>query len=195
MIIIGHRGARGLAPENTVEAIEAGLNAGVHMIEVDLRVKNRIIVLSHDDTIRTATYTGLGTALDFLDGRVPIILEIKEAKTVPLLPDALKDYKGDFTISSKRYSILHDVKKAMPDCRLAVTEPWSGVRAIAEASLLDTTEIHINHNWLWSGFVHSLKRKGYKIYAYTVNDPERAQELSSWGVDGIFTDYPDRFTG
>jgi glycerophosphoryl diester phosphodiesterase len=41
--------------------------------------------------------------------------------------------------------------------------------------------------------VRSLNHKGYQLYAYTVNDKERAEELAEWGVKGIFTDYPDRF--
>jgi glycerophosphoryl diester phosphodiesterase len=64
---------------------------------------------------------------------------------------------------------------------------------VAEASLLETKNIVLNHKWLWSGVVHSLKEQGFKVYAYTVNDTERAHELKSWGVDGICTDYPDRF--
>lgn len=34
---------------------------------------------------------------------------------------------------------------------------------------------------------------GYPVRVYTVNDPDRATELFEWGVESIFTDYPDRF--
>ena len=73
-------------------------------------------------------------------------------------------------------------------------EKWSGVRAIAEATLLDTDRVHINQQWLWSGFVKSMKHRGFKLYAYTVNSRDRADELKEWGIDGIFTDYPSLFT-
>ena len=194
MIVIGHRGARGLAPENTVESIERALACGVDMIEVDVRMHGGELVLSHDPTLHTGNYTSLEDALTTVHGTVPLILELKEERVIQKLKKLLATYKGAYTISSKTYGIIDKVREAMPDAHVAVTEKWSGVRGIAEASLLETNEIHFNHNWLWSAFVRSMKHKGYRVFAYTVNSVERAEELESWGVDGIFTDYPDRFT-
>jgi glycerophosphoryl diester phosphodiesterase len=48
----GHRGARGLKPENTLPSFEAGLDAGVTAIETDLHLpRDGVIVLFHDDKI------------------------------------------------------------------------------------------------------------------------------------------------
>lgn len=48
MLIIGHRGARGLKPENTIAALKAGMKAGADMVEFDIRLtKDKIPVLSH----------------------------------------------------------------------------------------------------------------------------------------------------
>lgn len=45
----GHRGARGLAPENTLPAFETALRIGVSTLELDLAVtKDGILVVSHD---------------------------------------------------------------------------------------------------------------------------------------------------
>jgi glycerophosphoryl diester phosphodiesterase len=45
----GHRGARGLAPENTLPAFETALKIGVSTLELDLAVtKDGILVVSHD---------------------------------------------------------------------------------------------------------------------------------------------------
>lgn len=193
MIIIGHRGARGLAEENTVSAIETALKHNVDMIEVDIRMHSGELVLSHDPTLHTGEYCSLRDALEAVAGKVPLILEVKELRVIDKLKEALKKYDGEYTISSKIYGILGEVRKQIPEAKLAVTEKWSGVRAVAEASLLETSELHFNHNWLWSGFVKSLKHKGYTVFAYTVNTQDRADELESWGVDGIFTDYPNKF--
>jgi glycerophosphoryl diester phosphodiesterase len=38
-----------------------------------------------------------------------------------------------------------------------------------------------------------MKRHGYTIDAYTVNTPQQARRLQPY-VDGIITDFPDRFT-
>ncbi|MFD7134023.1 glycerophosphodiester phosphodiesterase [Streptomyces sp. NPDC059894] len=54
-LIIGHRGAAGLAPENTLEAIDRADRAGVDWVEVDIqRSKDGVLVVMHDqDLVRT----------------------------------------------------------------------------------------------------------------------------------------------
>jgi glycerophosphoryl diester phosphodiesterase len=58
--IIGHRGARGVAPENTVPAIRHGVEVGSQAIEIDLHASSdgRLVVI-HDPTVdRTTNGTG-----------------------------------------------------------------------------------------------------------------------------------------
>lgn len=58
--IIGHRGARGVAPENTVPAIRHGVEVGAHAIEIDLHAStDDELVVIHDSTLdRTTDGTG-----------------------------------------------------------------------------------------------------------------------------------------
>ena len=58
MLIIGHRGAAGLAPENTMAAIAAGIEAGSDMIEIDVRLTrdNQLVVLGLGKTQQSLTY-------------------------------------------------------------------------------------------------------------------------------------------
>ena len=52
MNIIGHRGAAGLAKENTLASIEAAIKNKVDGIEFDIYVtKDNQIVLSHEDNL------------------------------------------------------------------------------------------------------------------------------------------------
>ncbi|MCA9346584.1 glycerophosphodiester phosphodiesterase [Candidatus Saccharibacteria bacterium] len=194
MEIIGHRGARGLAPENSLLGVRRAMALDVDMIEVDIRVKNGELVLSHDQVIRSENYATLEDLLITVEGNFPLNLEIKELAVVKYLKKELQGYKGRIIFSSFEFKILQAVKKVFPKAELAVLEKWSGVRAIAEATLLDTDRVHINQQWLWSGFVKSMKHRGFKLYAYTVNSRDRADELKEWGIDGIFTDYPSLFT-
>jgi glycerophosphoryl diester phosphodiesterase len=47
--LVGHRGARGLAPENTLPAFAAALSIGVTALELDTAItKDGVIVISHD---------------------------------------------------------------------------------------------------------------------------------------------------
>src|ERR1041385_2462335 len=48
----GHRGARGLAPENTLPAFAVALSLGVTTLELDTAVtKDGIVVISHNPTL------------------------------------------------------------------------------------------------------------------------------------------------
>ncbi len=58
--VTGHRGAGGLAPENTLAAIQLGLDLGVDRIEIDVQqTKDNQIIVLHDRTLRRTT-TGTG---------------------------------------------------------------------------------------------------------------------------------------
>ena len=55
----GHRGARGLAPENTLAAFRRALQIGVTTIETDLAVtKDGVIVISHDPLLNPDVVRG-----------------------------------------------------------------------------------------------------------------------------------------
>ncbi len=51
----GHRGARGLAPENTLPAFERALDIGVHTLELDVGVTaDGVVVVGHDPALNPA---------------------------------------------------------------------------------------------------------------------------------------------
>lgn len=53
---IAHRGASGLAPENTLAALRAAITAGADLVEVDVqRTRDGALVLMHDTTLRRTT--------------------------------------------------------------------------------------------------------------------------------------------
>ena len=51
--------------------------------------------------------------------------------------------------------------------------------------------IHLHHSTATAGLLRSLKRRGYGIAIWTVNDAERARELFSHGADMVITDNMD----
>jgi glycerophosphoryl diester phosphodiesterase len=58
--VTGHRGAGGLAPENTLASIQLALDLGVDRIEIDVQqTKDNVIIVLHDRTLRRTT-TGIG---------------------------------------------------------------------------------------------------------------------------------------
>ena len=60
MVIIGHRGASGYEPENTLRSFAKAIELGVDMIEFDVHVcASGELVIIHDDTV-DATTNGSG---------------------------------------------------------------------------------------------------------------------------------------
>lgn len=60
-LIIGHRGAAALAPENTLPAFEAALNVGADGVEFDVQrtIDGHLIVFHDEDVARTSDGSGL----------------------------------------------------------------------------------------------------------------------------------------
>jgi glycerophosphoryl diester phosphodiesterase len=62
--IIGHRGARGLLPENTIAGFERALALGVDMVEIDVQVTaDGVPVVVHDTVLTGALYRRGGSWL------------------------------------------------------------------------------------------------------------------------------------
>jgi len=57
---------------------------------------------------------------------------------------------------------------------------------------LECATFHVLDRRLTEARVRAVHEAGYRALAYTVNDPRRARELLSWGVESVITDYPDR---
>jgi glycerophosphoryl diester phosphodiesterase len=65
-IILGHRGAAGVAPENTLPGFARGLADGAHIIETDVHMtRDEVPVLMHDDAVDRTT-EGRGAVADLL---------------------------------------------------------------------------------------------------------------------------------
>jgi glycerophosphoryl diester phosphodiesterase len=59
------------------------------------------------------------------------------------------------------------------------------------AEALACVSVHCNCKYLTQTQAGKIRRAGYWLLCYTVNDPDIARRLFSWGVDAIFTDRLD----
>ena len=220
MKIIGHRGARGLAPENTIASLQKGLQHHADQIEFDVRVtKDNIVILHHDADLIDASgqkfsiadhaykelkhhkpdLVILDAALKYVDAKVPLYIEVKPDVSVRPIVKVLQAFIGDtynnddLLLGSKSQKTLRELHKVLPEIQKIVIEPWSGVRATYRARQVGTKLISMNQLWLWSGFIHTMSHRGYTLYAYTLNDPAKAKRWARAGLYGVVTDYPDRF--
>jgi glycerophosphoryl diester phosphodiesterase len=63
------------------------------------------------------------------------------------------------------------------------------------AAGLGCVTIHADHQRFRPAVLSEIRRAGYPLLAYTVNDPERAKTLFDFGVNSVFSDVPDRLHG
>jgi glycerophosphoryl diester phosphodiesterase len=208
MKIIGHRGAAGLAPENTIAALRKGLEHGVDLLEFDLRVtRDGVVVLHHDPVDQTyqelkrhrPSLATFEEALSAIGRPVPLYVEVKPREPIKPIVKIIKNRleqgwrPADFRLGSKSQKTLLELHEALPEIPKIVIEPWSGVRAHYRARQLDTKLVSMNQRWLWWGFIRGFKNSDWQLYGYTLNDPAKARRWERYGLAGVITDYPDRF--
>ncbi len=64
-------------------------------------------------------------------------------------------------------------------------------QAQAQAQALQAVALHTNQKYMTANLAQAVKQAGLGLFCYTVNQPERAQQLFDWGVDGFCTDRID----
>lgn len=220
MKIIGHRGAAGLAPENTIAALEKGFEHQAEMLEIDLRVtKDGVIILHHDPELVTPDrhkhkiseqrYADLkkykpdlarfDDVINQFGLKIPLYVEIKPGEPLKPIVKIIKSWLATggqadkLRLASFSQPILLELQDALPDITKTVIEKWSGVRATRRARQLGTPHIIMNQRWLWWGFIRLMTQGGYKLGAYTINNPAKARRWQRHGLRAVVTDYPDRF--
>ena len=86
-LIIGHRGARGLVPENTLAGFARAVELGVDGVELDVRMAGTTVVVIHDPRVdRTTDGVGLVSELPFDQLRR---LDAGEGERIPTLGEVL----------------------------------------------------------------------------------------------------------
>ncbi len=67
--VIGHRGAKAYAPENTLESIETAASLGVEWVELDVKLtRDNVPIIFHDEELdRTTNGSGLVAHTDYED--------------------------------------------------------------------------------------------------------------------------------
>src|ERR1700752_1834361 len=94
IVRIGHRGAAGHAPENTIAAIHRGIALGVDFVEMDVqRSQDGCLVVMHDSSVDRATNgKGLVSELAWEELR---LLDAGGGGGVPSLQAALEAANGN----------------------------------------------------------------------------------------------------
>ncbi|OGE28008.1 hypothetical protein A3H81_01105 [Candidatus Daviesbacteria bacterium RIFCSPLOWO2_02_FULL_38_18] len=101
--IVGHRGAMGLAPENTLKAFKIGCGSNVEVVECDIHLsKDKKLIVIHDNTLDRTT-NGEGWVRDFTLEELKK-LDAGDGETIPTLDEVINlvmDYNKKLIIEIK----------------------------------------------------------------------------------------------
>lgn len=194
MKIVGHRGARGLAKENTVDSIKKAEALGVDFIELDVRyTSDGQLILHHDrslyfscgvnkmvDELTLAQISRLADRVNYpisslqhaLDAvrNTPLILEIKETGTALLLHGQMgkaQNIRHQWLVTSRRHSELAQLKQLRPDIKQLYTVLLNHpYKTIRTARLSGAYGLNINV-WIMSLLIYFLcRRAGLRTMLY-----------------------------
>ncbi|HET8709686.1 MAG TPA: glycerophosphodiester phosphodiesterase family protein [Candidatus Saccharimonadales bacterium] len=218
--IIGHRGAAGLALENSSESLQKALEHGVDIIEFDVHLTkdNEVVVLHDQHTGRIAGDSVLVREKTLGELRQ---LELKNGQHLPTLDEILTILAGTSVIidikdtgmaeallsvtarhpdvaaifASFHFSELQTLRRLNPNVRAYVLMHFRPFKIALDAYKLRATGVGLN-KWLLNPLTYwLLRRRHIDLYVYTVNNRLAGRYIRTfYPAASICTDYPQRFT-
>lgn len=218
MQIIGHRGASGTEPENTIRSFKKAEQTGCDMVEMDVRQsKDGEIVVFHDhDLLRLFGDPRLIKDLSLAEIKrvssehareIPtlsevlaavnssVVIELKVHGIEALVLSKIKNFPHKVLISSFFPEVLKKVRALDGNIALGLILGAKRFHMIALANFLarklNLQAIHPKISIVSSPVIALFKLSGRKINVWTVNTEQEYLKMKKLGVDGVFTDYPE----
>lgn len=218
MDIVGHRGACGHAPENTLRSFRKAIELGCQRAELDVHLsKDGVPVVIHDSKLERTT-NGRGdvkeltlselkqldagdgeqipTLLEVMElsrGKIGLQIELKDPDSPPPVAELVQKYRNatKVVITSFDLALISEFGRLMP------LVPRGLLNRKANLDMVAVAQEH-GHSWICPRFdvvIQELVRKAHasalRVYVYHVNERNLAHKLISWRVDAIGTDDPE----
>lgn len=207
LLLLGHRGARLYAPENTLAAFNLALDHGADGFEFDVRcTRTKQTIICHDGkfkrmVVRKSTLEQIQASCP-IDGRPPCLedvlelysrkaflnIEIKVRGMEQVVVQALKKFppQRGYFISSFLPSVvrkLHALDKSL--ILGAISKSYWHLRRWKS---LPVSHVVPHYKLLTPKLIDELHTAGKTIITWTVNDAKLMQRVAASGVDGIISD-------
>lgn len=222
LLCIGHRGAMGHAPENTLASFARALALGAPCVELDVQAVDGRLLVFHDERLERCT-NGRGAIGDasfdslrrldagngeriptldevvaLIDERAGINIELKGPGTALLVADFLAKMRAAggpermllascFDITRLRELRVRD----QAACIGLLCKSWSR-NTVQDALDLGAYSVHLAMSQASAARVATIGAAGLRCLVYTANQPADIARLRDIGVDGVFTDFPER---
>jgi glycerophosphoryl diester phosphodiesterase len=218
MKIVGHRGARGLETQNTLESLKTALSIGVDMVEFDVWTsRDGVPIVFHDSQMKRLTgHNGrisnltsseinriklkdgkrilqAGEALDFL-GTTPSLLEIKDKYLSSGVLDLLDTFgDSEILVNSSNHNVLVELKKQRPQTKLYASTIWHPLETVHFIKKHNLDGMCLHYGWLNPIVYMYCQYYQVDLIVYIVNRPWHLKFLMNhYPKISIGTDYPDR---
>jgi glycerophosphoryl diester phosphodiesterase len=217
--VIGHRGAAAYSPENTLESFREARRRGATWVETDIKLTaDGVPIVMHDESLKRTTGVdrlvaetpraelppgvptfeeaiacfgeeGLGCNVEIKPcpgreaetGRV-VVETLRRCWPARLPPPVLSSFK-DASLAAA-YSTAPEFARA-----LLIGQVGDDWRARAEA--VAAGGINTNGEKLTAVRAVEIRKAGYTLSVYTIDDGDVAKALVGMGVDCVITDAPD----
>lgn len=216
--VVGHRGAAGVMPENTIKGFRYAIELGVDYVECDLHLtRDRQLVVIHDSTVNRTT-NGQGAIRDLTAARIRS-LDAGQGEQVPTLDEVLEtvrdqvhlliELKGigveqaaveavkahgmeeDVTFSSFALERLAAVRAMGKHYRLRAILPNPTDFELARAVELQAVGIDVRYTNVCLRVVEAAHTMGLEVLAWNPDRWREQQAMIALGVDGVSSNRPD----
>ena len=207
LLLLGHRGARLYAPENTTVAFDLSLKHGVDGFEFDVRcTRSKQSIVCHDNrfnriVVRKSTLEQIHAKCS-ADGKPPCLedvlelysrraflnIEVKVRGMEQAVVQAVKRFppQRGYFISSFLPSVVRKLHDLDPSLILgAISKSYWHLR---RWKALPVSYVVPHHGLLTPKLVDELHAAGKTVVTWTVNDSRRMLRAAAMGVDGIISD-------
>lgn len=215
ILLVAHRGASKIAPENTLKSFQKGIELQADYVEFDTHLsKDGEIVIMHDETTtRTTGVKGviaemtleelkqldcgegekiptLSELIKIAKGKIGLQLEIKSKGQTTKIVELLRksDLIDSTIISSFDHGELLEVQKIEPKIKLASLALGAKKKSlINEAVEHKFHAIHPFYKFVNEKFIEMAHQNNIKINTWTVDSKNKMKSLIEMGIDGIIT--------
>ena len=217
--VIGHRGAAAYAPENTLASFREARRRGATWVEIDVKLTaDGVPIVMHDDSLKRTTgldrlvaetlradlpkdvpsfeeaiacfaELGLGCNVEIkpCEGR-----EVETARaTVETLRRCWPASLPPPLLSSFKPASLAAARAAAPEFARAILLGEIGEDWRSRTEVVGAVGVNTNGAKLTAPHAVEIRKAGYALSVYTINDGDVARALIGMGVDCIITDAPD----
>ncbi len=216
--VVGHRGAAGLMPENTIKGFRYAIELGVDYVECDLHLsRDKQLIVMHDSTVDRTT-NGHGAIRDLTTARLRV-LDAGHGEQVPTFDEVLEtvrhevhlliELKGigvewaaveavkahgmvdEVTFSSFALQRLAAVRAMGKEYRVRPILPNPTEFELAHAVGLKAVGIDIRYTQVCFRAVEAAHAAGLEVLAWNPDSWHEQQAMIALGVDGVSTNRPD----